>query len=507
MLKILNRETQTALEIAAMQGVGALSEEELAEKMASAFCMQYQRDFMTQKGSRMVVFAGPGRIGVVALHCASILSGIGHAVEVVVLDPGHDLSQLHRRAIDKLRENSLPLIEVTGDFRPPKMDASTIVLDGIAGLDLEDGPFSGPLASVSQYINSRKPVVIALEIPSGLHPEDNAGNRFERVIRAKHTYTFNGPKLAFLFPENEEYVGEWHLLNIGLDNGKAEKAIRHYFIGYSDMEGIIKPRRRFTNKYSYGRVLLIAGSKGMMGAALLAAKAAYRSGVGHLTVLVPTGMAGVVHAALPEALVLEGALPEDLSVYDAVAVGPGLGRDEEAHEKVTQAILSTKKKLLLDADALYFLSIDKDLLEALPAETVLTPHEGEFDRIFGPFENSYQRLQKAKELSKEKTLYILLKGPHTATVTPVAPVIFNSTGNPGLATAGSGDVLAGMILGALGKGTGSFEALLSSAFLHGYAADLYATDYQAESLMASDLIDYLPRAMKPFAEEHEKPVF
>ena len=507
MLKILNYETQTALEALSMQGVGALTEEELTEKMANALCMQYRRDFNIPSGSRMVVFAGPSRNGTVALHCATLFSGLGYAVEVVVLNPKHSLPETLRKAVEKVRETDIPLIEVSGDFRPPKMDESTVVLDGICGLELEEGPFSGPLAAVARYINGRKPVVISIEIPSGLHPEDNQGNNFDNVIRAKHTYTFNGPKLAFLFAENAPYVGEWHLLNIGLDNGKTEKSIRHYLVGYSDMEGIIKPRKRFTNKYSYGRVLLVAGSRGMMGAALLAARAAYRSGVGHLTVAVPEGMAGIVHTALPEALVIEGALPEDLSKYDAIAVGPGIGRSPEAHDRVTQAVLGAKGKLILDADALFFLAEDRDLLDALPEGTILTPHEGEFDRIFGPFDSSFQRIRKAEETATGRKLYILLKGPYTATVTPITPVIYNSTGNPGLATAGSGDVLTGILLGFTGKGQSAFEACLTGAFLHGYAADLYQTDYQSESLMASDLIDYLPRAMKPFSFEREIPLY
>ena len=507
MLKILNRETQKALEANAMQGIGALTEEELVEKMANAFCMQYRRDFNIPTGSRMVIFAGPNRIGATALYSAAILAGIGYAVEAVVLSPKNELPTVVRQAMEKVRESRVPLIEVSGDFRPPKMDETTIVLDGICGLDLPDGPFTGSLAAVCRFINSRKPVVISLDIPSGLHAEDNTGNHFDNVIRAKHTYTFHGPKIAFLFEENAPYVGEWHLLNIGLDNGKTEKSIRHYLVEYSDMEGIIKPRKRFSNKYAYGRVLLIAGSKGMLGAAILAARAAYRSGVGHLTLAVPEGMANVVHTALPEALVVEGSLPEDLASFDAIAIGPGIGRDEEAHDRVTAAVLGAKGKLILDADALFSLAKDSELLEALPEGTILTPHTGEFDRIFGPFETGSQRIAKAEEVARNRRLYILLKGPYTAIVTPITPVIFNCTGNPGLATAGTGDVLTGMVLAGAGKGIGAFEICLTSAFIHGYAADLYCTDFQAESLMASDIADYLPRAMKPFAEEPFTPIY
>lgn len=507
MLKILNRETRTALEERAMQGVGALTEDELVEKMANAFCMQYRRDFVVPGGSRMVVFAGPSRIGAVAITCATMLHSIGYTVEVVVLKTDKVFPDAVAGALTKLRDSGIVPLVVDGDFRPPKMDEETIVLDGITGLDVPEGPFTGPLSAVCHFINSRRPIVISLEIPSGLHAEDNTGNNFDRVLRAKHTYTFHGPKLAFLFEENAPYVGEWHLLNIGFDDGKGDKSIHYYLIGYSDMEGTIKPRKKFTNKYSYGRVLLVAGSEGMMGAALLAAKSAYRSGAGHVTVAVPKGTASIIHSALPEALVIEGALPDDLSRYDVIACGPGLGRSDEAKDKVTSTILGAKGKLILDADALFSLSEDKDLLDALPKGTVLTPHTGEFDRLFGPITGSYDRLKKAEEISKERDLHILLKGPYTATISPTRPVVFNSTGNAGLATAGTGDVLTGILLGHMAIGIGTFESCLMSAFLHGYAADLYDVDYQSESLMASDLIEYLPRAMKPFKEEPDFPLY
>ena len=507
MHKILNKASQETLEAAAMTGVGALRENELAEMMANAFCMQFSRDFNI-RGSRVVVFAGPGRIGAVALSCAALLSDTGVRTEAVVLNPHNSLPALNRSLMQRLMESGIPLIEAKSDFRPPKLDEQTIVLDGICGLEEEsEKPASGALRGVIRFINSRDAVVVSLEIPSGLRPEDNADVPPDNIIRADHTYTFNGPKLAFLFSENAPYVGEWHLLNVGLGDEKAPAASDRFLIGYSDMEGVLKRRERFTNKYDYGRVLLVAGSPGMMGAALLAGKAAYRSGAGHVTLAVPSGMAPIVHTALPEALVIEGSLPEDLSPYDAVAAGPGLGRSSEARDKVAQVILECKTRLLLDADALYFLAEDRELLDALPAGTVLTPHRGEFDRIFGPFGDSCHRLYAAEEAARQRRLCILLKGAYSATISAEAPVIFNSTGNPALATAGTGDVLTGMVLGFLGKGVAPYEACITSAFLHGYAADLYLADHEAESLIAGDLIRYLPKAMKPFSDHPASPIY
>lgn len=501
MIKILNRNTTQILEEKATQGIGALTQEEIIEHLANAFCAQFQRDY--RNSQRVVVFAGPCSTGAVALLSASILASMRKEVECVLLDPKGHLPEIVQAMKTKVEETGMTINIVRTDFRPPVLDEQTFVIDGICGLETE-APFGGSLANVAQFINSRKSKVISLDIPSGLQAEDNRGNDMSKVIRATHTYAFHGPKLSFFFEENQPYVGQWSVLNIGIDDGQPLKSIQHYLFTEADMDGILRPRSRFTNKYDYGRVLLVAGSKGMIGAAILAGRAALRAGVGHLTVHVPSGQAQVIHTALPEALVkednsalcLSGA--GDVRVFDTVAVGPGLGRSIESALALEELLSLSEKPLVLDADALILMSQNPELLSKVPKGSILTPHTGEFDQLFGECRSGYERVMKASEKAKEHGVHILLKGAYTATCTSFGHIIINSSGNPGLATAGSGDVLTGILLALLGKGSSPMEACIMGAYMHGFAADLYQADFSEESLTASDIIEYLPRVFKTF---------
>lgn len=503
MLKVLNRKSQEAIESKAMMGVGALTSEEIVEKLASTFCVQYQRDFRGR--SRMVAFAGPNRTGALTLLVAATLTEQKHPVEVVLLNPTGTLPDIVVWAKKKLQANNVPTLEVQTDFHPPVIDDKTIVLDGICGLD-QSAPFTGELAGVTNYINAQNGTVVSLEIPSGLLPEDNSKNNLDYVIQADYTYTFHGPKLCFFFAENEDYVGKWKVINAGLDDGSATPGVEDCYFGEDEMSGILHRRPRFSNKYDYGRTLLIAGSRGMMGAAVLAAKAAYTSGTGHLTVHVPKDTGQIIYTTVPEALVHEDAsesslstLP-DLARYDAVAVGPGLGRMAQSRQALSDLLRNYHRPLILDADALYHLSEDRSLLNLLPTDSILTPHAGEFDRLFGPCHSGYERFQRAKEVAMEYKVNIVLKGAYTVICSRTGHAMFNSSGNPGLASAGTGDVLTGVLLALLGKEKDSLLACLAGVYMHGYAADLYRSEYQEESLTASSVIRYLPMAMRAFLD-------
>ncbi len=506
MIKILNRQTTCILEERTTQGVGALSSEEMIEQLANSFCAQFQRDY---RGSqRIVVFAGPNTNGAVALLSGSILNSMRKEVECVLLDPRGNLPEIVSVIKKRVDETGLAITVVRSDFRPPVLDEQTYVIDGICGLDAE-APFSGSLANVAAFINSRKCRVISLDLPSGMQPESNIGNDMGKVIRATHTYAFHGPKLAFFFEENQPHVGQWSVLNVGVDDGQPLKSIQHYLFTEADMEGALRPRRRFSNKYDYGRVLVVAGSKGMIGASILTGRAALTAGAGHVTLHVPMGNAGTIHAALPEVIVREDSSAlcltgaGDVRGYDAVAIGPGLGRSIETALALDEMLSLYDKPLIIDADAVALLGQNPELLHKLPKGSILTPHVGEFDRLFGDSPTSYDRVIKASTKAQEYGIHILLKGPYSATCTSFGHIIFNSSGNSGLATAGSGDVLTGILLALLGQRYSPMEACIVGSYMHGYAADLYQTEYAEESLIASDIIRYLPRVFKSFRSYSE----
>lgn len=506
MLKILNDQTTQRLIAGAMEGVGALDEHQLAERLADAVTSQLQRELRSRR--EIIIFAGPSMAGAVALLSAITLNMVSHTTDITLLnDSGSGvLPEVVSWAKSRVLEAGLSLREVSRDFAPPKMDRQTIVIDGICGAE-QVGRFTGSLANVCRFINKKHPFVISLDMPSGLAAEDNRGNDLAAVIHADVTYTFHSPKLAFFMSENAEIVGEWKVLNIGLDESNVTEEVSYYMLEDRDLEGAFTARKRFSNKYDYGRTLLIAGSRGMMGASILAARAAMRAGTGHLTAHLPAGADLMMHTALPEVLVEEDPsddyftrVPEELTKYDAIAAGPGLGRDERTGKALLELIDKSSRPMILDADALYHLSKDPSRLSGLTAGSILTPHAGEFDRLFGASESDYDRLMKAREMAVKYACFIILKGAFTATCTPRGRVIFNASGNPGLATAGTGDVLTGILLALLGKGIQPLHACIEAVFIHGYAADLYRNEYSEETMIASDVIDRIPLVYKGFQE-------
>lgn len=479
---------------------------ELCEQLANSFSAQFRRTF--GNNHRLIVFAGPGRNGAIALAVARILHSFHNSLEVIVLNPTGLLSDdclANMRRMDGL---GVSLREVTTSFQPPLIRPEDIIIDGICGIEL-NVPFDGDLAMVAEYINRKARTIVSIDLPSGLMCEDNRSNNMAHVIRASHTFTFYGPKFAFFLKENAPYVGNWQVIDVSLDDNQPNKMVRNYLFSLSDMYGLIPARERHSHKYDYGRVALIAGSKGMIGAAILAGKAAMRSGVGHLSVHVPAGNAAIIHTALPEALVDEDIDAEHFSMfshperYDAIGIGPGLGRDFSSATAFESLLNYYQKPMVIDADAIHILAGNRSLLDRLPENSILTPHAKELDALVGDSSTDYERIRKASDFAVRYGVNVVLKGAYTATCSKGGRVIFNSTGNPGMATAGTGDVLTGTILGLLGRGCKPFLAALIGVFVNGYAGDRYAEDFCQESLMAEDILQYLPKVFKYFKGESD----
>jgi NAD(P)H-hydrate epimerase len=315
------------------------------------------------------------------------------------------------------------------------------------------------------------------------------------------------PKLSFLFPENEDIVGEWELLDIGLKQCFIDAAPSIFSIlEKEEIRRIIKPRKRFAHKGNFGHGLLIAGSYGMAGASILSAKACLRSGIGLLTVHAPIHNHDLLQTTVPEAIVQTDiheryfAQPTDLSKYKALAIGPGLGQEEDTALAMMEQIQGSTLPIILDADAINILSTHRNWLSRIPKRCILTPHLGELERMVGKCMDTYERLTKVKELATYLQSYVIVKGAWTVIVTPEGQYHFNPTGNPGMATAGSGDVLTGILLALLAQGYSQEEACKLGVYVHGLAGDIAAERYGQTALTAGDIVDALPSAWKKMEE-------
>ena len=474
---------------------------DLVERASVAFVNEFCHHYVKQ--NRVVVFAGQGNNGADALAVARLLQVEGYRVVVYLLNPAQRLSvdcEINKQRL--LVDGAVKLIEVIDDFTPPDLTERDVVIDGLFGSGLSR-PLSGGYAAVIRYINQSEAKVVSIDMPSGLFGEDNSDNDPESIIRADHTYTFEFPKLAFVLSENESYVGEWKVLPIGIHPAIVEQTEASYImVTDDDLEGIIRKRNVFDHKGVFGHALLIAGSKGKMGAAVLAAKACLRSGAGRLTVHLPERGELVLQTAIPEAMLslddhadFISAIPS-VADYHAIAIGPGIDVQKSSLSALEHLLKASKQPLVLDADALNLIAQNTGLIDLLPPHTVLTPHPGEFDRMFGEHANGYERLRRASSVAVKHKLCIVLKGAYTAVCTLEGNVYINSTGNPGMATAGSGDVLTGIILGLLAQGYTPETSAVLGAYLHGAAGDFAALNGSEESLLASDIVRMLGKTFK-----------
>jgi NAD(P)H-hydrate epimerase len=318
------------------------------------------------------------------------------------------------------------------------------------------------------------------------------------AIQANYTLSFQSPKLAFYFPENEKFIGEIHLLDIGLSPGFLHQVFPEIsLINPGVVEKIYKPRQRFSHKGTFGHALILAGSYGKTGAALLAAKACMHSGVGLLTVGVPQCADLVLQVGLPEAMVTSdekrnklATIMPNYSTYQAVGIGPGIGTEKITRQWLLHQLLVIQCPLVLDADALNAIAYEEKW-KSIPKNSIITPHPKEFDRLFGFCKNSQERMLKAIQIAKELTCIVVLKGHHTLIATAEGEVWFNTTGNAGMATGGSGDVLTGIITGLLAQGYVPKNAALLGVWLHGQAGDMASKRHGQEALVASHIIEFL----------------
>jgi NAD(P)H-hydrate epimerase len=446
-------------------------------------------------------FAGPGNNGGDALAVARMLTLAGFDCTVYVTDLGKELKEDAAINLSRLLELDKVVVKTINSIdKIPDIPDDVIVVDGLFGSGLTR-PLTGLTAAIVKAINQSRAEVVSIDIPSGLMGEDNSNNDHSAIIKATYTLTFEFPKLSFLFPENYPYVGQWEVLPIELHPEAIEQTKSNYtYLTKELIAPLIKKREKFSHKGTYGHALLIAGSYGKMGAAVLSARASLRSGVGLLTAHIPRLGYEIFQSSVSEAMTsidesdfVFSTIP-DLNAYTAIGIGPGLDKRAVTQQALLEILYTKPQKLVLDADALNILSENKEDITLLPENAILTPHPKEFERLIGPSNNSWERLQLQLQFSAQYKVIVLCKGAHSCITLPDGKVFFNSTGNPGMATGGSGDVLTGIILGLLAQRYTSEEATLIGVYLHGLAGDLAAQRIGQQALIAGDIIAKLGNA-------------
>ena len=449
------------------------------------------------------VFVGPGNNGGDGLALSRMLAEADNSVNVYIIrytdKTSTDFQVNFDRAV-KLEKILISDIKQTADF--PEIDEEDVIIDAIFGSGLTR-PVTGFVGDVITLINKTAAIKVAIDAPSGLFSDESSLHSDGAILRADYTLSFQFPKLAFMMPENDAFVGRWHILDIGLHHEYINSVpTDNFYTITEDVDPLIKNRSKFSHKGTFGHALLIAGSYGKIGAAVLASEACLRSGVGLLHVHIPKVGYQIMQTALPEAMIsldrYENYFSEvpDLTMYNTVGIGPGLGMEHQTQMALKLLIQEFNAPMVFDADALNILSENPTWLSFLPAGSILTPHPKEFERLTGKWEDDFEKLHKQRDFAKRYNIYLVLKGAHTSICTPDGKCYFNSTGNPGMATAGSGDVLTGIITGLLAQGYTPGQAAVLGVYLHGLAGDKAANKLGQEAMIAGDMVNKLGKAFK-----------
>ncbi len=446
-----------------------------------------------------VVLCGSGNNGGDGLAITRMLYKKGYSAKAFVLMLGDEMTADCKANYDRLQKINDGLVQVLSeDSFITDMPSNVVVVDAILGTGL-NRPVEGWVAEFIEHINELPNEVVSVDIPSGM-PADSIPKEGAAIINAQYTVSFQFYKKSFLHRETGQFAGAVHILDIGLSETFISSTQSNFHIVTDTLaKKLYKKRNPFTHKGDYGLAYIIAGSKGMMGAATLATKAALRSGAGKVKALVPECGFDIIQTSVPEAM-CDASGETNISRIknweeaDAVGIGCGIGTSDATSRTFSDYITACKKPTVIDADGLNLLAEQQELIHKIPADSILTPHPKEFERLFGKSKDSMYMLENARTQSMKYNLYIVLKGHHTAIITPEGECLYNMTGNAGMATGGSGDVLAGLITGLLAQGYTSFEAAVLGVYIHGLAGDLAAQKRSQEALIAGDIIDRFGKA-------------
>lgn len=480
----------------------SISSTELMERAGLA-CFKWIDRALQNNRHPVHVFCGMGNNGGDGLVISRLLAEKGIDVRTYLVNFSDKRSDDFLINLERLKELQTPVYEIIDEEDFPDVNDQDLIIDAIFGIGLTR-TIKGFTGQLVQQLNASKADIISIDIPSGLFAERHL-TEDSAVIRADQVLTFQVPKLAFLLPENQEYIKAWQLLDIGLDKNFIDTVSCDYkFVETDDIKKIFRKRKKFSHKGSYGHSLIIGGSYGKIGAVILASRAAIKSGSGLVSTYIPKCGYTAMQAANPEIMVEVD--DEKIvqffnfkTIPNAIGIGPGLGTHLKTKKGFVEFYSKCNIPMVIDADGLNIIAEFKDLKILIPEGTVLTPHPKEFERLVGTWTDDYVKLELLKDFSVKYKCVVVLKGAHTA-VSYQGKIWFNSSGNAALATAGSGDVLTGIITSLLAQGYGCLEASIMGVFIHGRTADLgIESDESLESFIASDAIAFLANVFKELA--------
>lgn len=440
------------------------------------------------------IFCGKGNNGGDGLAIARQLAAKNIACEVYIIESGSSGTDDFQNNLSRLHSCPVHIHSIQHADFFPEINESSIVIDALFGSGL-NRPLEGIAASLVQHLNAAGAHTIAIDLPSGMFCDK--ATHTEAVIKANATLTFQILKLCFLFPENEHLFGDVNILDIGLHPGYLSNVNSAFtLIDIESIKKIYKPRKKFSHKGTYGHALIIVGEKGKMGAAVLCTKACLRAGAGLVSAMVPEDQFSIIQTAVPEAMAIAHNNPETIewAKYTTIGIGPGIGTGKEGATLLQNLLFHFNNAIVIDADALNILSVNQELLSELPPGSILSPHPKEFERLFGKTADHLEKIQVAKFHAQKFFIYIIIKGHFSVLACPDGEVYFNSSGNPGMATGGSGDVLTGVLTSLLAQGYSSKETCLMGMFIHGLAADIGVKTLSKEALIAGDIIENLGKA-------------
>lgn len=454
--------------------------------------------YLKQVKGTVFIFCGMGNNGGDGLALARKLWFLRCRLRVYVVKHSAKGSADFSTNLERLSAIGMGHEEVHELADIPEFTADDCVVDALLGSGLNK-PLSALVHEVVSVLNASPGCKMAIDVPTGMFAEPREDQGL--VFHANHTFSFQIPKLNFLLPDTGKYVGELHVLDIGLHCQYLNAInVDYHYASKGLIASLLQGRNAFSHKGTHGHAALLVGGQGTYGAGMLALKSCLKSGAGKVTGIVPESAVAMCHQYCPEVMLIgDGGShligPVDLSGYDAIGVGPGIGQGEDTVQFMRHLLMSKPNEMVIDADAINILAAHKDLLDYLPEGSVLTPHFKEFERLVGKANSDIYRIEMAKRFASKYKVVVVLKGAHTF-VTDGGVSYFNSTGNSGMATAGAGDVLTGIITSFKAQGYDTFDAAILAVYIHGLAGDLALTNESEESLLASEIIDCLGNAFK-----------
>lgn len=497
-MKILNKKQLKEVESITIKNQN-INMIDLMERAATAIFDWLQNEFES-KNTRFTIFCGNGNNGGDGLVVSRLLKQNGYIPKAFLLksDKYSDNNLINQKKLAEIG------VEINYFDKHSVFDfqTGTVIIDSIFGYGL-NRPTGDDLKHTIEQMNQSGCQIISIDLPSGMFC-DQLNQKEDTVVQSAVCLTFDSPKLSILLPENNGNPKRFEILDIGFDKDALDQQTTgFYFIDKKSAALYKKTRNRFGYKYNYGNVLIIGGSYGKIGSVCLSSKAALRCGTGLITAYVPKCGLEILQTSFPEAMVMTDFSDDkiigfpDTKRFDTIAIGPGMGTDNLTLYGIEQFLSEAdliNKKLVIDADGINILSKNRYLLKVLPENTILTPHNRELERLIGGWSDSNEKFSKIREICNEHKIYLVSKGAFSQIFCPDGEVHINSTANPGMATAGSGDVLTGMIAGLLGRGYNPKEAAILGVYLHGLSGDLATRKTGEECLIASDLIDFIPKA-------------